>query len=332
MSELLRVEGLKVHFPVNSGAFRRSPGSVKAVDNISFAIPNGKVVALVGESGCGKTTVARTILGLNHISDGRITLNGKDVTEHGKGRTPEFRSRVQMVFQDPYESLNPRRTVLQSLAVPLRANAVVPKTEYQAECIRLLDMVGLSPGAAFLNRYPHQFSGGQRQRIGIARAIAVRPDLIVADEAVSALDISIRAQVLTLMRRLQQDLGLAYLFISHDLGVVRSLADHVLVMYLGRVVEEASTQDLFERPTHPYTQSLLAASPIPDPVAARARKRIPLTGEVPSPINPPKGCHFHPRCPLAIDRCRNETPALRLVGAFKTACHRAEEMPELTAT
>jgi len=332
MTDLLRVENLKVHFPVNVGAFRKSPGAVKAVDGVSFAIPQGRVVALVGESGCGKTTVARTILGLNHITAGRITLNGEDVAAQGAKRTPEFRRKVQMVFQDPYESLNPRRTVVQSLSVPLRANAIVPRAEFGAESARLLDMVGLSPGAAFLNRYPHQFSGGQRQRVGIARAIAVRPDLIVADEAVSALDISIRAQVLTLMRRLQQDLGLAYLFISHDLGVVRSLSDHVMVMYLGRVVEEGATQDLFDTAAHPYTRSLLSASPIPDPVAARARKRVPLTGEVPSPINPPSGCHFHPRCPMAIDRCRSEAPELRAVGPLKTACHRAEEVLALPRT
>lgn len=322
MTALLDVRDLKVHFPLSAGAFRRSPGSVKAVDGVSFSIARGEVVALVGESGCGKTTVARSILGLNHVTEGSILLDGRDV---GKTREADFRKRVQMVFQDPFESLNPRRTVLQTLSLPLKANRIVDKSGLRDECTRLLDQVGLSPGAAFLDRYPHQFSGGQRQRIGIARALATRPELVVADEAVSALDISIRAQVLALMRRLQRDLDLSYLFITHDLGVVRSLADRVIVMYLGRVVEEGTTDDVFRMSRHPYTRALLAASPLPDPGKARNRVRPPIKGEVPSPVKPPSGCRFHPRCPLAIDRCRTEVPLLRVFDDRRVACHRAEE-------
>lgn len=325
MTPLLEVNDLKVHYPLSGGAFRPAPGTVRAVDGVSFSVGRGEVVAVVGESGCGKTTLARSILGLAHVTSGGVSLSGKSVTSRGTQRDDDFRRRVQMVFQDPFESLNPRRTILQTLSLPLRANAVVPQAQVRKEAIRLLDMVGLSPGADFLERYPHQFSGGQRQRVGIARAIAVRPELVVADEAVSALDISVRAQVLALMRRLQQDLGLSYLFITHDLGVVRSLADRVLVMYLGQVIEEGGTDDVFRLPRHPYTRALLAASPIPDPQRARLRRRVPLTGEVPSAINPPTGCRFHTRCPMASARCREEVPALRRFGDTRAACHYAEQ-------
>jgi oligopeptide/dipeptide ABC transporter ATP-binding protein len=323
MTDLLSVDGLKVHFPLTGGAFRSPVGTVRAVDGVSFSIRHGEVVALVGESGCGKTTVARSILGLTHVTEGSIRLTGQEVGE-GK-RSTDFRKRVQMVFQDPFESLNPRRTIFGTLTLPLKANRIVGKGQFRTECTRLLDQVGLSPGSAYLDRYPHQFSGGQRQRVGIARALATRPELVVADEAVSALDISIRAQVLALMRSLQAELKLSYLFITHDLGVVRSLADRVLVMYLGQVVEEGTTEALFRLPRHPYTRTLLAASPIPDPEAAKTRRRTPISGEVPSAINPPAGCRFHPRCPLVIDRCRTEAPTLRQIGELKTACHRAEE-------
>ena len=329
MTALLEVRDLRVHFTVGGGLFRPPRGVVRAVDGVSFELQRREVLALVGESGCGKTTIARSILGLAPITDGQIALDGAALDLSGAERTPDFRRRVQMVFQDPYDSLNPRRSILQTLSLPLKVLGMRDRAALRAECARLLDQVGLSPGAEFLDRYPHQFSGGQRQRIGIARALAVKPELIVADEAVSALDISIRAQVLALMRRLQQELSLAYLFITHDLGVVRSLADRVMVMYLGRVVEEGPTDAVFALPRHPYTRALLAASPLPDPRKARARTAEVVAGEIPSPLNPPSGCHFHPRCPVAIDRCRSVAPALEAHGPTRAACHRAGEAEAL---
>jgi oligopeptide/dipeptide ABC transporter ATP-binding protein len=322
---LLEVRGLKVHYPIGGGWLRRPKGLVRAVDGVDLDIQAGETLALVGESGCGKTTLGRAILGLVEPTEGTIRLNGENVTRLEPAALKAFRREVQMVFQDPFDSLNPRRTVFQTLALPLRIHGIVPPRQLRDEAARLLDRVGLSPGRHFLDRYPHQFSGGQRQRIGIARALAVRPRLIVADEAVSALDISIRAQILELLRRLQQETGLAYLFITHDLGVVRSLADRVAVMYLGKLAEAAPTEALFDMPRHPYTRALLAASPIADPVRARKRERVTLEGDVPSPANPPTGCRFHPRCPIAEARCRTEVPDLREVGRDRrSACHFAE--------
>lgn len=326
MSALLEIRDLKVHFPIGGGLLHRPVGLVRAVDGVSLSIEEGEVVAVVGESGCGKTTLARSVLGLNSPTSGVIRFRGNDVSVQSATRRSLYRRQVQMVFQDPFDSLNPRKTVLQTLAQPLRIHGIVPAQGLRAEAMRLLELVGLSPPGLYLDRYPHQFSGGQRQRICIARAIAVRPSLVVADEAVSALDISIRAQILTLMRRLQHELGLSYLFITHDLGVVRSLCDRVVVMYLGQVVEEGLTEDLFARPLHPYTNALLAACPLPDPARARARKRAPLSGDVPSPVDPPSGCRFHPRCPVARDICSREVPAARdFDREHRSACHYAHE-------
>jgi oligopeptide/dipeptide ABC transporter ATP-binding protein len=324
--DLLSVEGLKVHYPFGGGPFRGPKGFVHAVDGVSLTLRRGEVVGLVGESGCGKTTVARSILGLAPTTAGRIIWRGRDLLQLAPAERRRARREIQMVFQDPFDSLNPRKTIFQTLAQPLRLHAVVPASELRNEVVRLLDLVGMSPGAAFLDRFPHQFSGGQRQRICIARAIAVQPSLVVADEAVSALDISIRAQILTLLRRLQHELDLGYLFITHDLGVVRSLCDRVVVMYLGQIVEEGATEDIFRLPRHPYTRALLAASPIPDPVKARVREQQPLLGDVPSPAAPPPGCRFHPRCPVARDICRKRMPGpMQFPRGHRSACHFADE-------
>ena len=326
MSALLEVRDLQVHFPIGARLLRPPAGVVRAVDGVTLSIAEGEVLAVVGESGCGKTTLARAVLGLTKPTGGVIRFRGDDVALQSTPERNAYYRQVQMVFQDPFDSLNPRKTVLQTLAQPLRIHNIVPAGEFRAEATRLLELVGLSPAALYLDRYPHQFSGGQRQRICIARALAVRPSLIVADEPVSALDISIRAQILTLLRRLQQELGLSYLFITHDLGVVRSLCDRVVVMYLGRVVEEGRTGDIFAGPRHPYTNALLAACPLPDPVRARSRKRATLTGDVPSPVNPPSGCRFHPRCPVAREICGRDEPAAREFGpGHRSACHFAAE-------
>ena len=319
----LAVEDLAVTFFVpGSGLFaQRAP--VRAVDGVSFHIDAGEVVALVGESGCGKTSLARAIAGLIKPSKGHVLLDGVEVTGFPAHLPALARAAVQMVFQDPFESLNPRKTVLATLSQPLRLHRIVAADAMREEAVRLLRLTGLPEDA--LERYPHEFSGGQRQRIGIARAIAPRPRLLIADEAVSALDISIRAQLLTLLAELKRELALSMLFITHDLGVVRSFADRVLVMYLGRVVEEGPTESVFAAPRHPYTQALLAATPIPDPVAARANKRIILGGDVPSPRAIPPGCRFHPRCPLAIARCAAEEPVRRLLApGVAASCHLIE--------
>jgi len=327
MRPLLEVSGLQVHFPVGGGFFRKPDRFVQAVNGVSLSLAPGEVVAVVGESGCGKTTLARAVMGLTPPTAGTILFRGENVALHSAEAQRAYRRHVQMVFQDPFDSLNPRKTVFQTLAQPLRIHGVVPSGELRAEAVRLLDLVGLSPGAHYLDRFPHQFSGGQRQRICIARALAVRPSIIVADEAVSALDISIRAQILTLMKRLQAELGLAYLFITHDLGVVRSLCDRVLVMYLGQVVEEGPTETIFDTPRHPYTAALLGSCPVPDPMAARARRAAPLAGDVPSPLNPPPGCRFHTRCPEAQAICRTAVPPALGFAAGQTAhCHRAGEL------
>ena len=326
MRPLLEVRDLQVHFPVGGGLFRKPDRFVQAVNGVSLALAPGEVVAVVGESGCGKTTLARAVMGLAAPSAGSILFRGENLALHAAKAQRAYRRHVQMVFQDPFDSLNPRKTVFQTLAQPLRIHGIVPARELRREAVRLLDLVGLSPGAQYLDRFPHQFSGGQRQRICIARALAVRPSIIVADEAVSALDISIRAQILTLMKRLQAELGLAYLFITHDLGVVRSLCDRVLVMYLGQVVEEGPTEAIFDAPRHPYTAALLGSCPVPDPVAARARSAVPLAGDVPSPLDPPPGCRFHTRCPEVRDACRAVPPPPVAFGGQTAHCHRAREL------
>ena len=326
MTALLEVKDLAVRFALDGGLLRTPTRFVHAVDGVSLTLARGEVLAVVGESGCGKTTLARAVLALNEPSGGTILYQGQPAATATADARRAFRRSIQMIFQDPFDSLNPRKSVLQTLAQPLRIHGIVPPAEIRAEAARLLDLVGLSPGADYLDRYPHQFSGGQRQRICIARAIAPRPQIIVADEAVSALDISIRAQILKLMRRLQRELGLSYLFITHDLGVVRSFADRVAVMYLGRIVEEGPTEAIFTRPAHPYTAALLASCPIPDPARGRRGRPAPLTGDVPSPVAPPPGCRFHTRCAFAIPRCRTEPPAAHAIGeGHISRCHLAAE-------
>ena len=305
-ASLLRVEDLVVSYKVGTGSLWRHPVDMVAVDGVNLTVRAGEVLALVGESGCGKTSLARTVSGLLAPRAGRVLLDGRDVTGFPAALGSGIRAAVQMVFQDPYDSLNPRKTVYATLEQPLRIHSIVPAAELRDEVGRLLMLVGLPLSA--MDRYAHEFSGGQRQRIGIARAIAPRPRLLVADEAVSALDISIRAQLLSLLARLKRELGLAMLFITHDLTVVRSFADRVAVMYLGRLVEEGPTGRVFDAPSHPYTRALLAATPIADPARARSARREPLGGDVPSPLAVPPGCRFHPRCPIAIERCTRDEP------------------------
>jgi oligopeptide/dipeptide ABC transporter ATP-binding protein len=307
---LLEVRDLHVHFPVRRGLLQRQVGTVKAVDGVSFDVTPGSTLGLVGESGCGKSTTGRAILRLCEPTSGSVRLDGRELTALGSGDLRRARREMQMIFQDPYASLNPRMTVLDIVAEPLRTHGIVKTKEASVtEVTRLMDIVGLAP--AYMRRYPHEFSGGQRQRIGIARALALNPKLIIADEPVSALDVSIQAQILNLLVTLQETFRLTYVFIAHDLAVVRHLSREVAVMYLGRIVERADTQALFDSPQHPYTQALLSAIPIPDPEIERSRKRLVLVGEVPSPLTPPSGCHFHTRCPSVMDRCKVETPLLK---------------------
>ncbi len=322
---LLRVDALRMHFPITRGMFRRQVGTIRAVDGISFDIPRGKTLSLVGESGCGKSTAGRTILRLYDPTDGRIVFDGKEITGLRGETLRRLRPRMQMIFQDPQACLNPRMTVGSIVAEPLiEHGAGRGRGRERRERVReLLAAVGLN--SKFADRYPHEFSGGQRQRIGIARAIALNPEFIVCDEPIAALDVSIQAQVVNLLRDLQERLGLTYLFISHDLSMVRHIADRVAVMYLGKVVELAPRRALYTAPLHPYTQALLSAVPIPAPQAERRRERIILTGDVPSPANPPSGCRFRTRCPVAFERCAVEEPAWRKVdGEHWTACHRVE--------
>ncbi len=322
---LLEAEGLAKHFPVTQGIIRRKPvGMVRAVDGVCFSVRRGETLALVGESGCGKSTTARLVLRLTEASAGRVLFEGTDVTSLDRAGLKDFRKRAQIVFQDPYASLNPRYTVAQTLAEPMQVHGIGTQAERRARVEELLGLVGLRPFHA--QRYGHEFSGGQRQRIGIARALSVRPDLIVCDEPVSALDVSIQAQVVNLLRDLQRRFGLAYLFIAHDLAVVKHVADRVAVMYLGRIVEIGEKRDVFANPRHPYTRDLLSAIPHPDP--ARRGRVKPLGGDLPSPLKPPPGCRFHTRCPHAEAVCRERDAALEEVGpGHRAACHFARELP-----
>lgn len=324
--ELLKVEGLKQYFPIKGGFLGRTVNHVKAVDDISFTIYEGETVSIVGESGCGKSTTGRAILRLEEPTDGSVVFQGNDITKIPKGEMRKFRKDLQIIFQDPYASINPRQTVASVLNEAMHIQNVLPSNQRRARIEQLLETVGLRPYQA--DRYPHEFSGGQRQRIGIARALSVDPKLIICDEAVSALDVSIQAQVLNLLEELQNEYGLTYLFISHDLGVVRHISDRIIVMYLGKIVEIADKTSLFENPQHPYTKALLSAIPVPDPDAVK--NRIVLKGDVPSPIDPPQGCRFHTRCPFATDKCRTEEPVLRTSSIMKNtheaACHYMEEI------
>jgi oligopeptide transport system ATP-binding protein len=309
---LLEVRDLVKHFPVGGGLFGGKPGLVRAVDGVSFTIRRGETLGLVGESGCGKTTTGRCILQLERPTSGRIVFEGRDLTTLDERELRSVRRRLQVIFQDPYSSLNPRMTVAQIIAEPIAVHGILPTAAARASRVRdLLGRVGLLPQHG--RRYPHELSGGQRQRVGIARALAVEPSLIVCDEPVSALDVSIQAQIINLLEDLQAEFGLTYLFIAHDLAVVRHISDRVAVMYLGKIAEITDRKELYDSPLHPYTKALLAAVPIPDPALEAERPRTVLAGEVPSPLNPPSGCVFHPRCPIAIERCRGEVPPLREV-------------------
>jgi oligopeptide transport system ATP-binding protein len=324
MSEvLLEVCDLVKHFPVGGGVFKRAEGTVRAVDGVSFSLRRGETLGLVGESGCGKTTTGRCILQLERPTSGHIVFEGTDLATHSERQLRELRRHMQVIFQDPYSSLNPRMTIGQILAEPIKVHRLVSGKAARARRIEeLLTQVGLLPQHA--QRYPHQLSGGQRQRVGIARALAMEPSLIICDEPVSALDVSIQAQIINLLEELQSRLGLTYLFIAHDLSVVRHISDRVVVMYLGKVVEVADRQTLYEAPVHPYTRALLSAVPIPDPKLEATRERTVLRGEIPSALTPPRGCVFHPRCPIAEARCSAEIPRLREIQpGHWGACHLA---------
>ena len=305
---LVTVRDLKKHYPVLRGlVFQRRVGTVRAVDGISFSISRGETLGLVGESGCGKTTAGRTLLGLYPPTSGSVTIDGLEMTRATHKELLAIRRKAQIIFQDPYASLNPRWTVNSIVTEPMRVHRLLSNDKERSERAKdLLGMVGLNP--RLINRFPHEFSGGQRQRIGVARALASNPLFIVCDEPISALDVSIQAQVVNLLENLQDQLGLTYLFIAHDLSMVRHICDRVAVMYLGLIVETAERDELYENPLHPYTQALLSAVPIPDPRKDRARKRVILTGDVPSPINPPSGCRFHLRCPIAMQICKTVVP------------------------
>ncbi|MDJ0752751.1 MAG: ABC transporter ATP-binding protein [Ardenticatenaceae bacterium] len=324
---ILEVRDLKKHFSLNRGLFNRQNGVVKAVDGVNFVVKRGETLGLVGESGCGKSTTGETILRLTKETDGQIIFNGQDLTELDDRALRPVRRHMQMIFQDPYASLNPRKTVGEIISEGLIIHQIGTAADRAERVDELMNMVGLNP--YFASRYPHEFSGGQRQRVGIARALATNPSLIVADEPISALDVSIQAQVVNLLDDLKEELGLTYLFIAHDLSMVRYISDRVAVMYLGRIVEIGERDDIFENPLHPYTQALQSAVPIPNPDKEAQRERIVLTGDVPNPADPPSGCHFHPRCLFATDICRSEYPPLRNLGRkdqpHQVACHHAEQ-------
>ena len=326
---LVELDGLKLYFPIKSGlVLDRHIGDIRAVDDVTLTIRRGETLGLVGESGCGKSTVGRTILRLYKPTGGRVVFDGRDITSLGEGELRPLRRRMQMVFQDPFASLNPRHSVGRIVGEPLRTHGLAGRRDAAKRVRELLVTVGLPADAA--SRYPHEFSGGQRQRIGLARALAVNPDFVVADEPVSALDVSIQAQIINLLERLQEEFELTYLFIAHDLAVVRHISDRIAVMYLGTVVEVSSAEALYDEPLHTYTISLLSAVPIPDPVVERERESILLAGDVPSPANPPPACRFHTRCPyVQPTRCRDEVPRLRkLASGHEVACHWAEDIRE----
>ncbi len=318
---LVEVRGLKKYFPITQGIIlQRKVADVKAVDGLDFTIQHGETLGLVGESGCGKSTTGRTILQLYRPTAGEVYFEGRDLAKLGGEELRKMRRHMQMIFQDPYASLNPRMTVGDIIGEPLEVHNIAKGKEKKERVQELLQIVGLNP--YFVNRYPHEFSGGQRQRIGVARALAVNPDFIVCDEPISALDVSIQAQIINLLEELQEKFHLTYLFIAHDLSVVRHISDRVAVMYLGKIVELTDRKSLYSNPLHPYTKALLSAVPIPDPVIEEKRERIILVGDVPSPVNPPKGCRFHTRCPLAIDICKRVDPEFRDVGnSHFVACH-----------
>ncbi len=321
-NRIVEVNNLKKYFPIKSGIFfQREVAAVKAVDGISFHIYEGETLGLVGESGCGKSTTGRTILQLHRATEGSVRFEGEELTTLKGEPLRKMRQEMQMIFQDPYASLNPRMSVGRIVSEPLVVHGIGTKQERDDRVAELLELVGLNP--YFVRRYPHEFSGGQRQRIGLARALALNPKFIVADEPISALDVSIQAQVVNLMQQLQDDLGLTYLFIAHDLSMVRHLCDRVAVMYLGKIVEIAESEELYTNPLHPYTQALLSAVPVPDPVVEEQRQRIILKGDVPSPINPPMGCNFNTRCPVSVDVCFDEDPELvEVLPEHWVACHR----------
>ncbi|MDQ3878643.1 MAG: dipeptide ABC transporter ATP-binding protein [Actinomycetota bacterium] len=321
--EILRVEGLVKHFPIRAGLVRRVVGEVHAVDGVNLTVRAGETLGIVGESGCGKSTVARTVMRLHEPTSGRIFFRGADITDLPRKRMRVVRREMQIVFQDPFASLNPRMTVREIVAEPLRIHGLYKERGGREKVADLLRLVGLNPEHG--NRFPHEFSGGQRQRIGFARALALDPQLLVLDEPVSALDVSIQAQVINLLEHIQDELGLSYIFIAHDISVVRHISDRVAVMYLGKVVETGTTTDVFERPSHPYTQALLSAAPVPDPRLRGKRQRIVLTGDVPSPVDPPSGCRFRTRCWKAQPVCAEQEPLLVDRGqGHPSACHFAE--------
>ncbi|WP_349410125.1 dipeptide ABC transporter ATP-binding protein [Pseudalkalibacillus sp. SCS-8] len=318
---ILEVTNLKMHFPIKAGIMQKTVGHVKAVDGISFKLRRGETLGIVGESGCGKSTLGRTIIRLYNPTEGNIQFNNQDITSLSEGELRStVRKQMQMIFQDPFASLNPRKTLGTSIMEPLKTHNYGSASERKAKVEELLDTVGLN--TAFANRYPHEFSGGQRQRIGIARALALNPDLMIADEPVSALDVSIQAQIINLMEDLQEQYNLTYLFISHDLGVVRHISDRVGVMYLGNMMELAEKHDLYREPLHPYTQALMSAVPVPRKKGYNKRERIILSGDLPSPSNPPKGCVFHTRCPAAMDICKQQVPKFQEAQPnHYVACH-----------
>ena len=321
---LLEVQDLYKYFPIHAGLMSRHVADVRAVDGVDFKISSGETLGLVGESGSGKTTIGRLVLRLLNETKGSIKFNGHDITKMKRREIRQLRREMQIIFQDPFASLNPRMTVGDIISEPLKIHNIARGKAADARVQELLKLVGLRTYHA--NRYPHEFSGGQRQRIGIARALAVNPKFIVCDEPVSALDVSIQAQVINLLEDLQQQFGLTYLFIAHDLSVVRHISTRVAVMYVGKIVELANRDELYRNPLHPYTQALLSAIPIPDPSVEGRRKRIVLTGDIPSPVNPPSGCRFHTRCPVAFERCKVEEPAFKSYGSNHfTACHWVEE-------
>ena len=316
---LLETKNLSKYFTGKKGLLNRQPAQVKAVDHVSLTVNKGETLGLVGESGCGKSTLGRTILRLIPATEGQVLYNGEDILTYDKKKMWEMRRKLQIIFQDPYSSLNPRMTVYDLISAPLEVYKIGTKAERR----EMVEEIGLDK--QYLNRFPHEFSGGQRQRIGIARALILNPEFVVCDEAVSALDVSVRAQVLNLMRNMQQKKNLTYLFISHDLSVVRHISDRIAVMYLGSVAEVAEKAQLYSNPMHPYTKALLSAIPLPD--VKKKRQRIILQGDVPSAYNPPSGCKFHTRCPYATDRCKQEIPVLRqMEKGHQVACHRAEEL------